>query len=519
MTIRKPVKTKRAQRQEIDDSASIPAPIGGLNTRDPESSMKAVFAQQMENFWPTAKAVTLRRGARDWMTGFADPVKTLMPYRSGTKQELFAVTDDGVFDATAGGVAGAIVSPLTEGFVIYTNFNNSGGSFLIVVNGVDDMRHYNGTTWTTVAAFTDDPVDTKDLIYVNAFKSSLFFLRKDSLDFYYLDAEAIQGDAHKFPLGSKFSKGGKLIAMGNWTVDGGAGIDDYACFVTDAGQVAVYRGSNPSDAADWALIGVFDVGEPVGRRPLLKQSGDLLLLTDGGLLSMAKCLQSSKISLESLVTDLIQPTFQEATRLYSKVPGWQLLANPNLAMLIVNAPETALVQAHQYVMNMTTGAWTIFTGWHATCWELLGQTLYFGVGNRVAKAWQLGGDFGAYITATVKQAWIYLPNRARYKQVRLIRPNIRIGGHIAVNTALDVDFQSSDFFPTPIFTGQANSRFDVDAYDSARWGTTPVMQRHWQSVSNDAAYCTAVRLRAIGTDATFEWSATDYAYETGAIQG
>jgi hypothetical protein len=54
-------------------------------------------------------------------------------------------------------------------------------------------------------------------------------------------------------------------------------------FVTDQGEVMVYRGTDPSSASTWALIGIWIVGAPIGNRCLMKYGGDLLVLTLDGL--------------------------------------------------------------------------------------------------------------------------------------------------------------------------------------------------------------------------------------------
>jgi hypothetical protein len=42
--------------------------------------------------------------------------------------------------------------------------------------------------------------------------------------------------------------------------------DDYAAFITSEGQVAVYSGADPASSTTWSLVGVFDIGAPIGRR-------------------------------------------------------------------------------------------------------------------------------------------------------------------------------------------------------------------------------------------------------------
>jgi hypothetical protein len=50
------------------------------------------------------------------------------------------------------------------------------------------------------------------------------------------------------------------MAMADWSIDAGIGIDDYAAFISDQGEVALYKGSDPTSATTWALVGTFWVG-------------------------------------------------------------------------------------------------------------------------------------------------------------------------------------------------------------------------------------------------------------------
>ena len=94
---------------------------------------------------------------------------------------------------------------------------------------------------------------TKDIVNLNNFKRSIYFLKKNSMSFFYLPIDSITGTVSEFPLGALFSKGGYLMAMGTWTIDGGFGTDDYCVFISSEGQAVVYKGTDPSSSTTWAL--------------------------------------------------------------------------------------------------------------------------------------------------------------------------------------------------------------------------------------------------------------------------
>lgn len=54
------------------------------------------------------------------------------------------------------------------------------------------------------------------------------------------------------------------MAAETWTLDSGEGLDDYLVVTTSEGQVGVFRGTDPTSVATWGLVGVWNLGEPIG---------------------------------------------------------------------------------------------------------------------------------------------------------------------------------------------------------------------------------------------------------------
>jgi len=520
---RTPQKSQIGNRGPATATQSLPAPVGGWNTRDSQARMGPQFALYMENFFPTAKTVDLRKGATFHATGLPAQGKTLLPWVGSSGSKLFAATDSGIYDVTSAGTVGASVSTITNGKCIYINFSTTGGSFLMVVNGTDQLRYYNGTAWTTVATFTigagPSTLATTDISFINSFKRALFFIKKQSMTFYYLPVDQITGSVTAFPLGAIFGKGGYLVAMGNWTFDGGVGLDDYTVFATSKGQLAIYKGTDPNSSTTWALQGVYDLGEPLGARCFVKYGGDLLFISSTGLWSLTKALVMSQDKDSGTISGVINEAFSAAASLYSTNFGWQIVCSPADNLLIVNVPITSYTQSQQYVMNLNTKAWCKFTGWNAAAWELLDDQLYMIVGTTVAKAWSGGLDLGQSITAYCKPAPQYLAPRSRLKQVNLLRFIMRVLGRTALNVELDTDFAEDTNYAAPTYTGEDLAYFDTDAFDAAAWGSLPEVRTEWMTVATEEGYVVAPRLRIISRDATIEWSAIDYAYTVGAVQG
>lgn len=521
--MRLPARNRRPVMQEIEQAFALPAPVGGWNTQVSQAAMDPRYAIYMDNWWPTARSVQIRKGATNWVTGLGSvPIKSLMTWEGLTSSKLFAATDAGVYDVTSSGTFGAVSTAVTNGRLEYVNFRTSGGSFLVCVNGTDELRYFNGTVWATVANFSisgGGTLNTTDISFIQSFKRGLYFIKKDSMSFFYLPIDQITGTVSEFPLGALFSKGGKIVAMGTWTVDGGAGVDDLFAVVSSKGQIAIYKGTDPSSASTWAVVGVYDLGEPLGPRCFAKLGGDLIYLSNYGCAGLSRALQSTKVGLDPSISNTIAEAFGDASASYGENEGWQLVFHPNHNLFIANIPVNSYNTSHQYVMNTETGAWARFIGWDAYCFVVYNKTLYMGMTGKVAKAWQDGGDFDGLINCYVKQAPTYLSPRARMKKVDQLQPIFKLGGKVAVDIAIDSDFEDLTTYNPAVFSSVANSRFDAAIFDTAVWGELAKNKIDWVTVTDKMGYTKALRLRVLAQDATVEWSATNLLYKAGALQG
>ncbi|MCW3678217.1 hypothetical protein [Burkholderia cenocepacia] len=135
----------RSARLQI---ASIPPPVGGLNTIDAVANMPATDAVVLDNYFPGTADVRVRNGYVTWASSLPGNVETLAPYTAGTTQQLFAVAGGSLYDVTSSApVGGAIISGLTNSRWQWVNFSNAGKTFLVMVNGVDAPLLYDGTIW------------------------------------------------------------------------------------------------------------------------------------------------------------------------------------------------------------------------------------------------------------------------------------------------------------------------------------------------------------------------------------
>lgn len=499
-------------------SGTAPAPTGGWNTRDSIAAMPPSDAVILDNFFPSSTSVDLRKGSATWATGFASRVQTLLSYASPTAKKLFGADSTGIYDITVSGAIGAAATPVTNGYCQYINFGTAAGSFLLSVNGTNDLKLYDGATWTDINAVSVPAITglvTNTIININAFKNRVWLVPKDSLDVWYLPVASIAGAATKFALNGLFTRGGYLMSMGTWTIDGGAGVDDFAVFVTSEGEIAVYQGTDPASPTTWALVGVYYIGEPIGRRCFTKYGGDLLLLCKQGLFALSTALQTASINRFIALSDKISPTISESATTFGSNLGWQTTIFPNANFLLVNVPAYVGTASYQYVMNLITQSWCQFTGWNSSCFHSWDSKLYFGSETTVVQAWVGPSDEGEFIEGVGLTAYSYLGAPTVCKHFKLVRPIIKSNSSFDMYIGVATDYNNDPDYNLIASSITGGSLWDVALWDVDMWGSGPQVEKYWNAISVNDGNAIAAKLKIRTKFSTLQWISTDYIYQTG----
>lgn len=498
---------------------SLPAPVGGWNAVDSLADMPITDARFLVNWFPLTTSIQLRYGYTEHATGLPAQVETLAAYSGGATDKLFAWSGTAVYDVTSSGAVGAaVVSSLTNARWEYINITNAGGSWLMAVNGTDNLLLYDGAIWekvTGVSAHAITGIATTSLSNIQLFKHRVWFTEKNTLNAWYLGTDAIAGAATKFSLGEVARAGGYLVAMGTWTIDAGYGVDDLLVFVTSKGEVIVYRGTDPASASTWALVGVYSFGSPIGSRCLMKYAGDMLMVCEDGIVPMSSALQSSRTNPRVALTNKIQSAVSSAIRDYRANFGWQMLYFPKENMLFLNVPVSTGNQ-EQYVMNTITKSWCSFTGWAANCWELFQDNPYFGTNGVVGRAWNTLSDAGDDINAAGAQAFSYFGNRGRQKRWTLTRPMIQADGVPSVQSGIDVDFDEGIITPISVVSASTGAAWDSAVWDTSIWAGGLNIYKYWQGI-NGIGFAASYRIQAATNGTDTRWLGTDFVAELGGV--
>lgn len=661
---------QRPSRQQVIQTSSVPAPVGGLNARDSIAAMPPTDAIVMENWFPTPSGIDVRGGSVDWSTGLSGIVESLLVYNGLTGSKLFGCSGGSFYDCTSTGAVGA---PLVTGFLNnrwqYTNFGTPAGQFLITVNGANSAYSYNGTafqalapdtsvlistithtgtlatvttttnhnlltgntvtisqaaespyngTYTitrtgattftyvmastptfncgtpgssiasitfsgTTATLTCSPahglisgiivtvsgsspapyngtfainvlsattfsyvmtsvpasnasggtyktatgqfiaatnitgISTAEFNYVTSFKGRLYFIQQNTLRVWYLPVSQIGGVATLFDMSSIFKLGGKLTAMQSWNIDTVQGPNDYLAFMSDKGEVVVYQGFDPSQSSTWNIVGSFRIGRPAsGSRYVTKVGSDLYAISVDGLIPLSKAMLTDRSQGNFAVSAKIDNLVNNDVFLYANNFGWQVTLYPVGNKIIINVPFVENSIQYQYVCNTITGAWTKFTGWNASCFEIMGDNLYYGTSGKVVRADTGTTDNTSAIITDLKPAFSSFGVPGQNKQFTMARPIFSESGTVGISAILNVDFRDS--LPTAVLTlpNQGNvSLWNVSPWNTSMWSVEGLVNINWQSVAG-IGFQASYRMKTISRSA-ISLLAIDYGYQVGGI--
>ena len=446
---------------------------------------------------------------------------------TSTAQTISSITRGGTGNLTATLTTAAPHGLVDKNRVTITGAieANYNGTYVIDVTGPTTFTYTMATAptanATTVGTYTTVGItgaDSSTFISVNLFKNRLWFTQKDTMKVWYLDVANLGGAATAIDFGGIARNGGYLQAMGTWTLDAGQGSDDYAVFVTSMGETMVYNGTDPSSAATWALKGVWQLGQTFNRKCFFKWSGDLLLLTQDGLVPLASALQSSRLDPRINLTDKIFYAVSQAATTYYANFGWQINYFASENMLILNIPISGGME--QYVMHTITKSWARFTGLEAYCWETSGSNeIYFGGDGYVANFYQGNSDSGTNIQANAQQAYSYFDSPGQLKRFTLVRPIFQSNNGVpttAINISTDfeaqTEFGSLSFNPASTVGGV----WDVSVWDDALWSAGDLVTKTWVGVTG-LGFSASINLSVASQGIDFKWTSTDYVMEKGGV--
>lgn len=500
-------------------TVTVAAPTGGWNARDALGAMEPLDAVTLTNWWPGTNSVILRNGYSEHATGLPAQVETIMVYNGPTSSNMFAISDGKIYDiTTAGAVGAASVSGLTNSRWQYVNMTTSGGSYLVAVNGVDKARFFDGTNWHTEGTgspYNWSGVTSSSINNINVFKNRIWLIENDSLRASYSPVDSIGGTFQHLEMRGVMQKGGYLVAAMTWTLDAGYGMDDYLAFISSQGEVAVWQLTDPTSISGISLIGIYQLGTPIGKRCYLKYGGDLLIITQDGVVPMSGSLQSSRLDPRVSITNKIQFAMSQAISSYSQNFGWQLLYFPKENQLYLNVPIRENTEQQQYVQNNITKSWCQFVGWNANCWEIFKDNPYFGSNGAVYKAWDGYSDNGSDIQGFGLQSFQTYGDVSQ-KQCKMIRYHLLVAGASKSYGNVNVDYDLEDNTAQLTSSAVIPGVWGTSLWDDGLWGSGLTPLAEWQGATY-IGYTFAPVLKTASNESQVQWVASDLVFEVGGV--
>lgn len=491
---------KRRGQRGTTKPVTLPAPFGGVNSSISMLQMPPDDCIYAFNFFPSRYGLRTRPGYYRWCPAVpaGDGIRTLIPcnasLQTGSNDRLFAVTNDGIYDVSLASVAPVkkynfAVKTGEAGYCSWHNYTNQAGAqFVLICDAANGYIVHNVAANTFAAGSVvgagggaEAPPAVTEFAFVTVWKNRVWLVQRNSSRAWYLDeVDIIGGAARVFDFGSKFKYGGYLKGIWNWTQDGGAGMDDHLVAISSQGDVAVYTGFDPGSAANFQMRGMWFLGRtPIGRRFVLEEGGDLLVLTGQGVLSLSQLTAGLTVEDERVfyftkkINSLLRLTFHQREDVY----GYEINTMPRYAGTIVPTPKLTGERDLAWAYSYETKGWFMLRDLPINTIENWGTRVFFG--DTLNNVWELAGvadridpgvSAGTPVEFSLMTTYQSYGAPAQLKRVHFLRPYWVGEALPQFGVEARYDFQLEESGTVPPFSPTAGALWDLSNWDNAVWG-------------------------------------------------
>lgn len=513
----RPFKTpRRAAASQTVQSAIVMAPTGGLNFRDPLTAMAPTDAVALTNFIPKQQGVELRGGWQVFTnaTSPSGPVKSIFAYNAANPvdDKMFMAIGSDIYEITGGGspVLSQASTGSSTGEWFTVQFSTPAQNFLLAVSpGAGYWTYSAADGWVDrTASVTGLPTDVRT---VSIWKQRVWFTAQDDSSVYYLDnVDAIAGSCTSFPMGSVLRSGGYVSALVNWTMDAGVSIDDYLVVIGTQGDIGVWAGTDPSSASTFGLKGVWYIG-PVPEHGTYYTTfgGDVMIVSELGLVPLSRMFngQWSQDTHNMGPSSKIQSVFAPMVRRLRTQDQFNVFVDPNSDILVISLPPENDIYT-QFVMNVATGAWGMFSNMPINCATVFNNQMYFGTEDGIVclglygqqDGLDINGLNGSYVQGFIQTAFSPYNTPAQLKKFSMARSVFFGPAPPAVNTSVSTQYLTSDFVGDPAFIPGTSSLWDSGLWTVSNWAANDTWAS-WAGV-NGIGYYGSLRLKVSGSSGT-----------------
>jgi hypothetical protein len=513
------------------------------------------YAYGLNNFITRPFGLEVRKGYAEWLPygyAFTAPVRTLIPYQSpgNLNNKLFACLGDStstVYDISTPNTTPTVALTPGGGANVagewsYTNYNTPSKQYICAVLWGKGYYTYDGSAWTLVPVkmTTGQPAageikfeyngvtyQSSTMLFTFSWKNRLWFIQADTGLAWYLPVNQVTGVATAFDLGQFLKHGGGLAFAVNWTYDSGDGIDDNLVFVGNNGDMVIYQGTDPAQAATFRLAGTWYIGRvPVGRRGWCQYGGDVLVVTEYGIMSVSDFV-SGRITNpmnQSQIGGKYNTSLARYISNHINDKYWQLFPYPTEETIILLSPaiEPATSISICFAVTHFTKAWSSLTNFPAHCAVLYQGGMIFGTaGGKVYqgfKGYRDGDSYdgvhtGAEVTGIFQTAFFDFGSPSankRAQRVKLLGRSDGLPGFIAVIRD-EYNIENPPSVPSPPF--RSTSLWDIALWDNDLWQSRATTFGKWFGVAGfGKKLSTQVAIRSLGYTLVTDYEVT---YEEG----
>lgn len=467
--------------QQVLKTQIVPAPQGGVNALDMLASIGPTDSIYQYNLIPSQYGCRARTGLSSWATAVGTGnVNTILPYNGsiGANDKLFAAGKNGIFDISAQGTnnPGALVTfgntGTLAGFGGFQNMATLGGHFMAYCDELNGYYLYTeGTGWAAVTTGQVTGVNPNTFVWPCLYQNRLWMVQGGTATAWYLPTGAVIGAATQFNFGTVFRRGGYLVGLYTWTLDGGNGINDYLVAISSAGDVAIYQGSDPSVATSFSLVGVWYIGPPPsGRRIAGIFGGDIYLLSSYGLLPLSKLIAGILIQNQSeYLSRKINPLIVNEMATQRTTMGWEVRLIPDQNLLLISVPTTVNPYI-QFVQSLNTEGWAIYRNIQYNTGDAWDGNFY--IADQAGNVnWHTGNtDNGAAINWSMLSSYQEYQEIGSYHLIDFIRPVFLGVVQPTYAVLAKYDYDLSEVVATQIAGPSPGPAWDVSKWDVGLWG-------------------------------------------------
>jgi hypothetical protein len=347
--------------------AHFTAPLKGLSYATDLETADPMLASILTNWVTEDDRITVRPGyIKMGQIAGNPPISTLIPYY-GNPQTLAAAAGGSIYNLSGTLLHGGYSSDTWS----WTSFSNlSSVNFTVMCNGTNGVWSWDGATIVNEAV-TAPAAET----WINPLKfdkvlshmNRLWFADSVNLAVYYLPIQQKAGAVELLPLNVMFKRGGHIVSLATWSIDGGAGLDDALVIFSSNGECVIYKGVDPG--SDFALVGIFRFDAPMSKDSIINFGGDLYIMISSGLVPMTEQLGKADLS--------VMKEFAAISQSHRDDYGWQVMLSHRTNHAICNMPLPN-GKFQQMVRRMPGQIWSKWSDIPARCWGWLDNHVYFG---------------------------------------------------------------------------------------------------------------------------------------------